>query len=35
VWFVPAYRAAWGKLDAEGNVGVTKEQLKEFFDKVK
>ena len=34
VWFVPAFRAGKFKLDAKGDIGVSREDLKNFLDKI-
>ncbi|MCL2479786.1 MAG: DsbA family protein [Treponema sp.] len=35
IWYVPAFRAGKLKLDSEGGVGVSKEDLKAFLEKAK
>jgi predicted DsbA family dithiol-disulfide isomerase len=35
VWFVPAFRINGKKLDAQGGVGVTREQVKAFLEQAK
>ena len=34
VWFVPAFRAGNLKLDAQGGIGVSKKEVKDFLDKI-
>ncbi|MCL2242986.1 MAG: DsbA family protein [Treponema sp.] len=34
VWFVPAFRAGDLKLDAQGGIGVSKKEVKDFLDKL-
>ena len=34
VWYVPAFRAGNLKLDAKGGIGVSKDEVREFLDKL-